>query len=46
MVQPVQGKDIPGADFALELALGGLDKSFDQSAGRRITHAAVEQADV
>ena len=46
VIEPVEGEDLTGADFAFQLALGGLEEAFDQSAGRRIAHAAVEQAGV
>ena len=46
VVEPVQGENLAGADLAFELALGGQEEAFDQSARRRIAHAAMEQADV
>ena len=46
MIEPIECQDFAGADLAFQLGLGGAEEAFDQSAGRRIAYAAVEQADV
>ena len=45
-IEPLEGEDVVGADLAFQLCLGGAEKAFDESAGRRIAHAAVKEADV
>ena len=46
VVEPVQGENVADADLAFELALGGPEEAFDQSARWGIAHAAMQQADV
>jgi hypothetical protein len=46
MIELFEAEDGAGADFGLELALSSAEESFDESAGRGIAHAAVDQPDV
>ena len=42
----VQGQNVPGTDFGLELALRRLEESFNEAAAGRIGNLAVQQSDV
>ena len=46
VVEPVERENLAGADLAFQLALSGPEEAFNQSAGRRIAHTTVKQADI
>ena len=46
LIQLVQGENLRGPDFGLQLALAGLKEAFDQAPGRRISWGPVKELDI